>query len=183
MRKILSGAIGLLMIAACKNEAEKTVQPVIASASTTEKSHGPVEFADQKYVDIGKKAWELFEAGDIDGWASKFTDNAVFRWSSGDSLAGKAAILKYWKDRRMNVIDSLHFSNEIWLPLNVNQPQSIEQKGIWLLNWYNVKATYRNKKTLVFWVHTDMHFNNDNQIDEVIQYIDRAPINAALMKK
>jgi len=181
MRKILLGTICLILFAACKNEAEKTTQPVIASE--TAKAPGPVEFADQSYIDMGRKTWELFEAGDIDGWATKFTDNVIFRWSAGDSLTGKAAVVKYWKDRRMNVIDSLHFSNEIWLPVTVNQPQSVETKGTWLLNWYMVKASYKNKQTLTFWVHTDMHYNNDKMIDEVIQYIDRAPINAALAKK
>jgi hypothetical protein len=170
------------MLAACKNEAEKTTQPTAIAGEST-KTPPPVAFADQKYIDMGKKAWEQFESGDIDGWASRFSDNAIFRWSAGDSLAGKAAIVKYWKDRRMNVIDAIDFSNEIWLPLTVNQPQGPESKGTWLLNWYRVKATYKNKQSLTFWVHTDMHFNNDNMIDECIQYIDRAPINAALAKK
>jgi hypothetical protein len=181
MRKILLGTICIMLLAACKNEAEKTTQPAIASEST--KTPPPVEFADQKYVDMGKKAWELFASGDIDGWANGFADNAIYRWSSGDSLSGKAAIIKYWKDRRMNVIDSIQFSNEIFLPVTVNQPQSVETKGTWLLSWYMVKAAYKNKQTLSFWVHTDMHYNNDNMVDEIIQYIDRAPINAALAKK
>ena len=182
MRKILLGAISLLMLSACKNEAAKTTEPAIAAEATT-KTPPPVEFADQKYIDMGKKGLEQFASGDIDGWLSRFTDNAIYRWSSGDSLVGKAAIAKYWKDRRMNVIDSIQFSNEIWLPVKVNQPQSVETKGTWLLNWYMVKATYKNKQTLSFWVHSDMHYNNDNMVDEIIQYIDRAPINAALAKK
>lgn len=181
MKQILLGTVCLIAVAACKNEPEKATETTIIAEAT--KAPAPVEFADQQYVDIGKKAWALFEVGDIDGWAGKLADNVIYRWSSGDSLAGKAAVIKYWKDRRMNVIDSLQFSHGIWLPLTVNQPQSVETKGTWLLNWYNVKATYRNKHTLSFWVHTDMHFNSDNLIDEVISYLDRAPINAALGKK
>lgn len=181
MRNILLGTILLIMAAACQNEAEKATEPVIAGEST--KTPPPVEFADQKFIDIGKKAWDQFASGDIDGWASNFTDNAIYRWSSGDSLAGKAAILKYWKDRRMNVIDSVQFSNDIWLPVTVNQPQGPESKGTWLLHWQKVNATFKNKASLTFWVHTDMHFNSEHQIDEIIQYIDRAPINAAVNKK
>jgi hypothetical protein len=181
MRKIFLGISCLLMLAACKNEAEKTTAPTVIAGASNQTQ--PVEFADQKYVDMGKKAWEQFESGDIDGWGSRFSDNAIYRWSSGDSLAGKAAIVKYWKDRRMKVIDAIDFSKDIWLPIKVNQPQSVETKGIWLLSWYQVKATYKNKESLTFWIHTDMHFNNDNMIDECIQYIDRAPINAALAKK
>lgn len=184
MRKILLvTCYTLLVVIACKNEPEKTVEPIAANTGIADKTPPPAEFADQKYVDMGKKAWEQFERGDIDGWAGSIADNAVFRWSSGDSLGGKAAIVKYWKDRRMNVIDSLHFSNEIWLPVTVNQPQGPETRGTWLLNWYNVHATYKNKQSLSFWVHTDMHFNADNKMDEIIQYIDRAPINAALARK
>jgi hypothetical protein len=65
----------------------------------------------------------------------------------------------------------------------VNQPQGPETKGTWLLNWHQVHATYKNKAKLSFWVHTDMHYNNDDMVDELIQYIDRAPINAALAKR
>lgn len=181
MRKVFLGTICLIAIAACKNQSTEPTTHV-ASAATT-KAAAPVEFADQKYVDMGKKSLEQFASGDIDGWLSGFADNAVYRWSSGDSLAGKDAISKYWKDRRMNVIDSIHFSNDIWLPVTVNQPQSVETKGTWLLSWYQANPTFKNGKKLSFWVHTDIHYNRENMVDEVIQYIDRAPINAALGKK
>jgi hypothetical protein len=132
---------------------------------------------------MGKASLTKFASGDIDGWVSDFADNVVLRWSAGDSIAGKAAIAKYWKDRRMNVVDSIQVSNEVWLPVNVNQPQSVEQKGIWLLNWHQVHATYKNKQSRTFWVHIDTHYNKENMIDEIIQYVDRAPINAAIAMK
>lgn len=181
MRKILLGIICIMLLAACKNEAEKTTEPVIAGESA--KTPAPVEFADQKYIDMGKKGLEQFASGDVEGWLSRFADNAIYRWSSGDSLAGKAAITKYWVERRKNVIDSIRFSNDIWLPVTVNQPQGPETKGTWLLNWYQVNVTFKNKEKLSFWVHAAMHYNNDNMIDEHIQYMDRAPISAALAKK
>jgi hypothetical protein len=182
MRNILLGACCLIILSACKNEAEKTDQPT-AIKSETSKTPPPVEFADQKYIDLGKKSLQQFASGDIDGWAAGFADNIKFRWSAGDSLAGKEAIVKYWKDRRMNVVTSIQTSNEIWLPVTVNQPQAGESKGTWVLNWHQVKATYKNNETLTFWAHIDMHYNNDMKIDEIIQYVDRAPINAALAKK
>jgi hypothetical protein len=182
MRNILLGTICLIMLAACKNEADKTEQPT-AIKSETSKTPPPVEFADQKYVDMGKKSLEQFASGDIDGWATAFADKIIYRWSSGDSLAGKDAIVKYWKDRRMNAVSSIQRSNDIWLPVKVNQPQSVESKGTWLLNWHQVKATYKNNETLTFWVHIDMHYDNDMKIDEIISYVDRAPIQAAIAKK
>jgi hypothetical protein len=182
MRKILLGISCLVMLAACKNEAEKTTEPTAIAGEST-KTSPPVEFADQKYVDMGKKSLEQFASGDIDGWATAFADNIIMRWSAGDSLAGKEAIVKYWKDRRMNAVSTIEASNHVWLPVNVNQPQGPESKGTWLLNWHQVKATYKNNETLTFWVHIDRHYNNDQKIDEIIQYVDRAPINAALAKK
>ena len=32
------------------------------------------------------------------------------------------------------------------------------------------------------WIHTDYHFDANDKIDQVVQYIDRAPINAAIAK-
>jgi hypothetical protein len=34
----------------------------------------------------------------------EFADNAVYYWNSGDSLVGKPAIDKYWRNRRANVL-------------------------------------------------------------------------------
>lgn len=181
MRKILLASCCLILFAACKDEAEKTTQAVVAGEST--KTTPPVAFADQRYIDMGKKAWTMFAAGDIDGWAGSFAENIKFRWSAGDSLSGKAEVVKYWKDRRANVVQSIEVSNDIWLPVTVNEPQSVETKGTWLLNWHQVKATYKNNESLTFWVHIDMHYNSEDKVDEVIQYIDRAPIQAAISKK
>lgn len=180
MRNFLLGTICFAMLISCNDETHHPEQQV---AGETTKSPGPVEFADQKYVDMGRKAMEQFAAGDIDGWVSNFADNVIFRWSAGDSLAGKDAVAKYWKNRRMTVVDSIQTSNHVWLPVQVNQPQGPESKGIWLLNWHQVNVKFKNGQKLSFWVHIDMHFNGANQIDEVIQYMDRAPVNAATAKK
>lgn len=182
MRKILLGTICLIMVAACKNEGEKAT-PTTAIASETSKTPPPVEFADQKYIDMGKRSLEQFASGDIDGWVGGMADNVIMRWSAGDSLAGKEAITKYWKDRRMKAVKTIETSKDIWLPVKVNQPQSVESQGTWLINWHQVKATYMNNETLTFWVHIDMHYNNDMKMDEIIQYVDRAPIQAAIAKK
>jgi hypothetical protein len=142
----------------------------------------PAEFADPKYVDIGKKGLASLSSGDVDGWMASFADNAVYLWNNGDSLSGKAAIAAYWKHRRTNVIDSIRFSDEIWLPIKVNQPQSIEQPGVWLLGWYRVSSKYKTGKSMSQFIHSDMHFDANDKIDRVIQYLDRAPINAATKK-
>lgn len=80
------------------------------------------------------------------------------------------------------MIDSISFSNQIWLPLKVNQPQANEGPGIWLLSWYQVNASYKGGKSMHQNIHTALHFNASDKIDRVIQYLDRAPIAAATKK-
>src|SRR4029079_15357788 len=102
-----------------------------AAATTTAdttKAMAPAEFADQKYADMGKKLLAEFAAGDIEGYMSNFADNAVYHWNNGDSIVGKAAISDYWKKRRADVIDSISFTNAIYLPVIVNKPQALEAK-------------------------------------------------------
>lgn len=130
---------------------------------------------------MGKKSLDQLSTGNVDGWLEGFADNAIYRWSSGDSLAGKAAIASYWKNRRSKVIDSLTYSNDIWLPVKVNRPQKgPDVAGIWLLSWYQVNVKYKNGKKLQFWIHQDYHFDSNDKIDITDQYMDRAPINKAL---
>jgi len=183
MKKILILAAGCMLLLACNNETKTASDTEKMSAPDSSVKKQQAEFADPKYVDMGKKQMVQFETGDIDGWLSGFADSAVYRWSAGDSLGGKEAIAKYWKDRRTNVIDSIKFTNDIWLPIKVNVPQQgPDAPGNWLLSWYLVNVKYKNGKKLMFWVHTDYHYDNNDKIDQAIQYIDRSIINAALKK-
>ena len=186
MRKMLTWAAGCCILLACNNSkpAETTAS---ASTDTTSavKDTKPkaTEFADAKYAELGKKNLDQLSSGDVDGWMTSYSDKAHFNYSSGDSLVGKAAITAYWKERRGKLIDSITFSNNIWLPIKVNQPQKgPDLPGIWLLSWYQVHVKYKNGKKLVFWVHTDNHYDSADKIDLTVQYIDKAPINKALGK-
>src|SRR5258706_15804542 len=175
MRNVFLTTFCLAALVAC-NKPEKPAEVVV------EVKPQPAEFADPKYSEIGKQGLSRLSAGDVEGWMGSFADNATYLWSSGDSLSGKKAITDYWKDRRGKVIDSISFVNDIWLALKVNQPQRMEQPGVWLLSWKQTKVKYKNGKKLSFWVHTDMHFDSSDKIDRLIHYVDRAPINAALGK-
>jgi hypothetical protein len=158
-----------------KEEAAQAAEPVAPPQA---------EIGDPKYAEIGKKGIQQLASGDIDGWMTSFADNARYLWSGGDSLVGKKAITDYWKERRGNVIDTIAFTNDIWTPLKVNTPQrGPDAAGNWLLSWYQVNVTYKNHKKLKFWVHTDFHFDASDKIDIAVQYMDRAPINAAVGKK
>jgi hypothetical protein len=185
MKKMFILAAACMWLFACNNEEKKeepkTNENTMSADGDKDKKQQPAEFADAKYAEWGKKWITQLSSGDMDGWISSYADNAKFRWSSGDSLSGKDEILKYWTDRRKNVIDSISFSNDIWLPVKINTPQTAyDVPGVWLLSWYMVNVKYKNGKKLMFWVHTDHHYNANDKIDQSLQYIDRAPINKAL---
>ncbi len=172
-----------VLFIACNNQkpAEQKTETTASKLNET-KEIAPAEFADIKYVDIGKKAIAALSSGDVDGWLAGYADNAVYVWNNGDSLAGKPAITAYWKKRRTEVIDSITFTNAVWLPVKVNKPQSVEAPGVWLLSWYLVNAKYKTGKKMAQWIHTDMHFDATEKIDRVIMYLDRTPIAEAMKK-
>lgn len=180
MKRFLVGMMSFLLFAACNNptpdEAAESTSP---SMDTTSK---PAEFADWKYTELGKSGLASMTAGDIDGWSSNWADNIVWQWNNGDSVVGKAAVVQYWKERRINSIDSISFTNQIWLPIKVNEPQANERAGIWLLSWYTTNAKYKTGKRMIQQIHTVQHFDANDKIDRVVQYLDRVPINAAMAK-
>ena len=180
MVKLSTALLGLLFIVAC-NSADTKTEGTTETASTPDTKTPPQsEFADAKYTEVGKKSIAALQAGDVDGFTANLADNAVLIWSSGDSLVGKQAINDYWKNRRGNVIDSLTIMNDIWLPIKVNTPQKgPDIPGVWLLSWYQSKVKYKNGKTLVVGIHNVQHFDANDKVDRVIQYLDRAPIIAA----
>jgi hypothetical protein len=181
---LLTLCLLITLMTACKDaapkEEAKAAAPAVASAPTVT---APVEFADMKYADILKTGQAALAKGDVTAWMTAFADNAVYAWGNGDSLAGKPAITQYWTKRRAEVIDSISFSNHIFLPIKVNNPQSVEAPGIWVLSWYMINAKYKpSGKRMVQWSHADAHFNADGKIDRLIQYLDMAKVNAAMKK-
>ena len=180
---IIVFACVLFVVTACNvsTPKEESVPAVTASEAPAEKA--PIEFAPSKYSDVCKSSLAGLSSGNIDAFVKDMSENCVYRFNSGDSIAGKAAITKYWTDRRKNVIDKINFSDEIWLPLNVNEnnPDDV-RRGTWVLSWFTTSATYKSGKSMTQSIHTLFHFNDSEQIDEVIQYLDRASINAASKK-
>lgn len=184
MKNQLFLAISLiaLLFTACTAEkpADESADATTMADSTA--APAPAEFADSKYADIVKNAMMSFQNEDLTTWMANFSDNAVYAWNNGDSLAGKAAILDYWTKRYTDVVDSLQFTNQIFLPVKVNQPQSVEQPGVWVLTWHQTWAKYKTGKSMTQWMHSDYHFDANDKIDRVIHYMDRALILAATAK-
>lgn len=180
MKQFILVIMSVLLFAACNNPKPEENKETTADTSLAKPQ--PAEFADAKYMQIGKSGLDNLAAGNVDAWMESFADNAVYQWNTGDSLAGKKAIMDYWKDRRANVIDSLSFSNVIWLPVKVNQPQSTEAPGIWLLGWYRVDAKYKTGKRMTQWMHMAQHFDANDKVDRIIHYMDKASVMAATKK-
>jgi ketosteroid isomerase-like protein len=181
MKSQLILALSVLTLWSCNSpkpeETVKTETPAVAVAQR------PVEFADEKYNNFCKEGMQKLAAGDVDGFLAAYSEDAKYRWNNGDSLVGKPAITKYWKERRGSVITKLEFTNDIWLPLTVTEANTEQvRKGTWVLAWYTTHATYKGGKSIVQSMHMLFHFNNEDKIDEVIHYLDRGPIVAAVGK-
>lgn len=142
----------------------------------------PIEIADAKYIGVGKQGLQDLAKGDVDGFINSMADNITYKWNNGDSIAGKEKVAAFWKDRRANVIDTISFKNDIWLSVKVNQAENVGP-GNYLLGWFDSSITYATGKTVNLSIHNVYHFDANDKIDFVLQYLDRAPINAAMAKK
>jgi ketosteroid isomerase-like protein len=184
MKKVFGWLACSALLVACNSDPKTTEGTETKTA--TEVATAPADYeiiSDSKLTDIAKKHLVYLEKGDIDSWMADFADNAVYRWNNFDSLAGKAAITDYWKKRRTDVIDSMSFSMDIWMPVKVNKSQAPGHlTGNYVLSWYVVNAKYKTGKSMKQRLHTVFHFDANDKIDRVSQYLDRALINAAMAK-
>ena len=127
-----------------------------------------------------KSSFAAFSKGDIDGMSANYDENIRYTWSSGDSLVGKKAVQDYYKGR-WKLIDSVTVSNEIVLPVQVNESQAPKYAppGKWVLYWAMVNVKYKNAKKIQFWMHNVNHYNDAGKVDYIGQYIDRNQIMEA----
>ncbi len=184
MKKLIGLFVCVSLFYSCTNNQQGAETTAAKSGLETAAAEmKDYEFADSKFKDIGKKGLADLASGDIDSWMNSYADNAIYRWNGGDSLVGKAAISAYWKSRRKDVIDSLSFTNDVWLPMKVNKPEVAAQlPGNYALGWYMVYAKYKTGKSMSQRSHVVLHFDANDKIDRATQYLDRAPINAAAGK-
>jgi ketosteroid isomerase-like protein len=153
-----------------------------AKEPTAEVPPEALSFGPMRYGDICRQGLLSMERGDVDAYVNNFAEDIIYRFNNGDSIVGRKAVIEYWKDRRNNVIDHIEFTNDIWVPLRVNDSNQDVKPGIWVLGWYRASSTYKTGKSMSQFIHTLYHFNADDKIDEVIQYLDRLPIMQATTK-
>lgn len=174
MKKIILGVFLSAFLFACNNEKAETTGTTDA-ATTTETKTGDELLAISEGDGV-KSSMLAFSKGDVDGMTANYDDNVRQLWSGGDSLIGKKAVQDYYNGR-LKLIDSITYSENVLLPVKVNNQQSQYQAlGKWVLHWTLAHVKYKNGKKLNFWIHTDYHYNDAGKIDIVIQYIDRNPI-------
>ena len=182
MKQTIGLLLCVIIFFACTNNQSATTD----NSTTTDSSNNEMnsargyEFGDDKYVQMAKQTMQDLSSGNVDGYLSAYADNAIYRFSGGDSLNGKQAITDYWKKRRSEVIDSLSYANEAWMPIKVNTPMYAGQPtGNWALTWNMVTAKYKSGKTMSQRMHMTFHFDNNDKVDRVTQYLDRVPVLAA----
>lgn len=179
MKKVFGLLVCSAIFLAC-NES-KPAEEVQVKAETTTSAAKDYELGDDKFVELAKVSAAALETGDIDSYATTLADNAVFHWNNFDSLVGKAAITDYWKKRRADVLASLTNSSQIYLPMKVKAPLTPGQMtGDYVLHWLVAHAKYKTGKEMRQRIHMVYHFNDSDKIDRISQYLDRAPINAAV---
>jgi hypothetical protein len=81
-----------------------------------------------------------------------------------------------------DVVESITFSNSIYIPVKINTPQTVEAPGNYVLAWYSVEAKYKNGKSMKQWMHSVNHFNANDQVDQVNLFRDNQLIADALKK-
>lgn len=178
MKKILFGVFVSVFLIACndKKEEEKTAADT-TTPSTTETKKAATEVLDLSEADGVKTGQTAFTNHDVDGMTANFDDNVKYFFSGGDSLIGKQAVKDYFSGR-LKIIDSAMYSENIFLPIKINESQSPKYAlvGKWVLAWNLAHIKYKNGKWLHFWIHTDYHYDDAGKVNSVVQYIDRRPI-------
>ena len=187
MKKIISVLFIAAFLFACNNETKKD-ETAVAPEVKSDKPMAPVELImDSNLVNSVKATLTAFENKDVNGFTASMDDNVIYTWSGGDSLKGKQAVKDYYTGR-FNIIETIKFSNQIFLPVQANQSPNggVTSAGKWMLYWYMVDVKYKNGKAIHFWVHNAQHYNSADKADQIIQYIDKHPIMEAtkdLVKK
>lgn len=161
----------LFVVAACTQTQQSNAE---ADASPEPE---PIEIGDNRLVDYAMEGLQAMSDQSSEAFVSRFTDDAVYIFNAGDTIKGKAAIQAYWQGR-MDVIEAISFDNHLWLPVTVNESPDVPT-GDWLLAWFKVDASYTSGGSMSQWIHTTYHFTANDEIDMIIQYLDRVPIMQA----
>jgi hypothetical protein len=98
MKKMLVLFLGSALFIGCNNDAEKKSDTAPAAATAT--TMQDAEFADAKYVEIGKKGIAALSAGDVAGWMNGYAGSVCMeQWRQCCRKNCDNCILAKKKDR------------------------------------------------------------------------------------
>jgi hypothetical protein len=152
MKKIfLLALISSLMLWGCENKPKSEINGTETMTAGNETKAKPMmELLDLSTMAPVKASFDAFSKGDMDGFTAGMADNVRFTWSSGDSLIGKQAIKDYYNGR-FKLIDSINFTDHIFVPVKANEAQSpYAPAGKWVLHWSFAHVKYKNGKKINF---------------------------------
>lgn len=180
MKKVFFGVFISVLLIACNEKTESTQATSTNETPSTPEKKAATEILELSEADGVKAGLAAFTKGDIDGMTAGFDDNIRYIFSGGDSLIGKQAVKDYYTGR-WKLIDSVMYSEEIYLPIRINESQSPKYAtvGKWIFSWGLAHVKYKNGKKLNFWVHTDYYYNDAGKVATVVQFLDRYPIMQA----
>lgn len=186
MKKILMGVFISTIVLSC-NDAKKEEPATTPAAAASETKKAATEILDPSEATAVQDGYAAFAKQDFDGATANYDDNVRHFTAAGDSLIGKQAVKDSYKTL-WERIDSIAFEPVIVFPVKINESAAprYARVGKWVFSWAFVHVKYKNAKKLNFWMHQDYHYGENGKVDQVVQYIDRAPIMEAtkdLMKK
>jgi len=174
MKHFFIGAMLSFILVACNDDKPigSTINESSADSARTADAPKPVEFADAKYSEMANQNLAALQSKDVDGYMNAFADNAILKWNSGDSINGKVGITAFFKNLLERELDSLRFTNPIYLPVKVNQ--GVVAPGNYLLSWHNMVASFKGGIKSEQQIHLVTHFDDNDKIDYMSQFIDQA---------
>ncbi len=179
MKNLVFLIIASLFIVAC-GQTQEEAPPAQEVVSVEPAPVLGVLVTEEKYVPELRNAMEAMGQGDIGAFTSVMSDDVVYMFNHLDSLVGKQAVNDWWQDRFDNDLQSVSFSQNIWLSLDVEEPRyPTVQPGDYVMLWTLVTGTYSTGKTMTQFIHIVYHFNDAGKVDRVTQFVDRVPIMEA----
>ena len=182
MKKTPFWVAACFLLYACQNNAsDKTAAASSADSVKPAAPPAPIEITDTSYNALGQNALDNFSKGNFDAFGSVYTDNSHLDFANGDSVVGKANILKFWQTQRAGM-DSIKFTPPIFLPIKVNESKQV-MGGNYLLMWYDYTLYLKKGKKLFGRAHDVIHLTADKKTDYQLHYVDNAPMMALMKMK
>ena len=167
---IVLAAFGLFACTnAQKDEAKTEMKDVPTDVSGVKSKVLPD--AENQLMRDGIKA---YADGNVDAFLATMSDSVkIYYPGPGDSLVGKDAIRKFFKNRQDSV-SSASMEAPVFLAVDAQDPAQNVMPGKWLMAWYRWNIKYKNGKSVNFPIQVTQHVNDAGKVDFGVWYYDVA---------